>query len=71
MQPRENRIYDALNELERDMHEHSDQIMSLADCVGVVLLHWDSLDAHGQRELLARVDLTVRMLENEARLVSH
>ena len=71
MQPSENRIYDALAELERDMHLHSDPIMALADCVGVVLLHWDGLDPQGRRELLTRVDRTVRILESEARLVSH
>ena len=71
MYPSDNRLDDALAELERDMHHHADPIMALADCVGVVLLHWDSLDPQGRRELLARVDRTIRILESEARLVSH
>ena len=59
----------AIAELEQGMTEHPDPIMALADCVGVVLLHWDELDVLERRQLLARVDTTIRTLEE--RLVLH
>lgn len=71
MQPGDNiTIIDlAIAELEQGVTEHPDPIMALADCVGVVLMHWDELDELERRRLLARVDTTIRTLEE--RLDSH
>ena len=68
MHPMDSVVDEVMVELENGMSDHPDPIMALADCVGVVLLHWDTLDAPARRELLARVDSTVRTLEE--RLVS-
>jgi hypothetical protein len=69
MHPMDVVVDEVMAELENGMTNHPDPIMALADCVGVVLLHWDSLDMTERRELLERVDQTVRNLEE--RLVAH
>ena len=56
-----------IDELEGELTDHRDPLMALAGCVGTVLLHWDSLDGIGRRELLARVETTVKALELQAR----
>ena len=57
-----------IDELEEELNDNADPLMALAGCVGTVLLHWDSLDGYGRRELLARVEGTVKTLEMQARL---
>ena len=57
-----------IDELEAELSDQADPLMALAGCVGTVLLHWDSLDRHGRRELLSRVEGTVRTLEQQAKL---
>ena len=57
-----------IDELEGELSDHRDPLMALAGCVGTVLLKWDDLDRKGRRELLARVENTVRSLELQARL---
>lgn len=57
-----------LCELEDELSDDRDPLMALAGCVGTVLLHWDSLDGSGRRELLSRVQGTVRTLEMQARM---
>ena len=69
MHPMDIVVDEVMAELENGMTNHPDPIMALADCVGVVLLHWDSLDVPERRRLLDRVDETVRHLEE--RLVAH
>jgi len=56
-------VDEVMAELENGMSNHPDPIMALADCVGIVLLHWDGLDLSERRLLLARVDGTIRQLE--------
>ena len=56
-----------IDELEGELTDHRDPLMALAGCVGTVLLHWDALDGTGRRELLARVETTVKSLESQAR----
>ena len=56
-----------IDELEAELSDQADPLMALAGCVGTVLLHWDSLDGEGRRELLSRVEGTVRTLEREAK----
>ena len=63
MHPMDVVVDEVMAELENGMTEHPDPIMALADCVGVVLLHWDALDVPERRRLLDRVDKTVRNLE--------
>jgi hypothetical protein len=57
-----------IDELEAELSDQSDPLMAFAGCVGTVLLHWDSLDGDGRRELLSRVEGTVRDLEHQAKL---
>jgi hypothetical protein len=57
-----------IDELETELADQHDPLMALAGCVGTVLLHWESLDGSSRRELIARVDKTVRALEFQARL---
>ena len=63
MHPMDVVVDEVMAELENGMTNHPDPIMALADCVGIVLLHWDALDIDERRRLLARVDGTVRELE--------
>ena len=63
MHPMDVVVDEVMAELENGMSDHPDPIMALADCVGVVLLHWDVLDVTERRRLLDRVDETVRNLE--------
>ena len=63
MHPMDVVVDEVMAELENGMSNHPDPIMALADCVGIVLLHWDALDAPERRRLLGRVDQTVRRLE--------
>lgn len=63
MHPMDVVVDEVMAELENGMTNHPDPIMALADCVGVVLLHWDALDVPERRRLLDRVDETVRHLE--------
>jgi hypothetical protein len=63
MHPMDVVVDEVMAELENGMTDHPDPIMALADCVGVVLLHWDALDVPERRRLLDRVDETVRHLE--------
>jgi hypothetical protein len=58
-------VDEVMAELENGMTDHPDPIMALADCVGIVLLHWDGLDVSERRRLLARVDGTIRQLEEK------
>ncbi len=66
----EHQIEAALAQLEREINLRDDPVMALADCVGLVLMHWEVLGPAARRELLARMDGTIRELESEARLVS-
>ena len=63
MHPMDIVVDEVMAELENGMTNHPDPIMALADCVGIVLLHWDGLDVDERRRLLARVDGTIRQLE--------
>ena len=63
MHPMDVVVDEVMAELENGMTNHPDPIMALADCVGIVLLHWDALDVEERRRLLARVDGTIRELE--------
>jgi hypothetical protein len=64
----ENVLDIVIDELETELADQRDPLIALAGCVGTVLLHWESLDGSSRRELLARVDKTVRALEFQARL---
>lgn len=68
MHPMDIVVDEVMAELENGMTNHPDPIMALADCVGIVLLHWDNLDVPERRRLLAKVDGTIRQLEK--RLIS-
>ena len=65
MHPMDVVVDEVMAELENGMSNNPDPIMALADCVGIVLLHWDSLDLEERRRLLSRVDQTVRLLEKK------
>ena len=65
MHPMDVVVDEVMAELENGTSNNPDPIMALADCVGIVLLHWDALDLEERRRLLSRVDQTVRRLEKK------
>ena len=51
MHPMDVVVDEVMAELENGMSDHPDPIMALADCVGIVLLHWDALDVDERRRV--------------------
>ena len=68
MESLERMLEEVITELEEELSDQRDPLLALAGCVGTVLLHWETLDGHGRRALLARVQDTVHTLERRARL---
>lgn len=71
MESLERVLDEVIDELERELSDTRDPLLALAGCVGTVLLYWETLDGNGRRELLGRVQDTIRELEQRARLSVH
>ena len=56
-------VDDVLEEMADEVIRNRDPLMALAGCVGIVMLHWETLDGDDRSRIVERLSTTVRNLE--------